>query len=1187
MPSADVIYYCQTCDAEVTPRGPGRRCPIDGSTLYRIAKQFRPGTVVAGRYTLRRPLGRGGMGLVFLAAENDRGRDVALKVVSGDNPITVKRFLREARASSRVLHPRIVTVYDVGQFEDGRPYMAMELLDGLPLSDIIATDAPLEPGRAAHIASHIAEALVATHAQSILHRDLKPDNVFVRVDDDGVEQAKVLDFGLAKTVDGQPGELGTLTAQGLIIGTPHYMSPEQCRCWALTPATDIYSLGCVLFEMLTGRIPFQGRTPEDLMHSHIGLAPPTLAGCGIVAPQALEDLLAECLSKNAEERPTASNTVLRLREIVGIAADGTHKPPATVVVTPGSVNGRPTLSVNRRTTEEVGQRFRPTLVGRSELRRGLHRLLEECFRDRKGMVVRIEGTAGIGKSKLVEWYRGRVLRAGGRPVVGYRKPDDGPLAAIREALEVLFEIEGANRAAVERALASQEAKLSAFHRRLVADFLRPTDTPALRGLSPEDERLLTYAAVVRALIVGARKLPTVVVLEGLRDTEPFAQEFLDELGEQLAATTTSLLFVFVVRTDGDSNQATVVPAGSGSLPISMRDRYHLVRVQPMRHDEMVELLHRALPGLDARATRYLTESCGGHPRHALELLRHLVAVEALTSDEGLWSLTTQPSTPAQVDSLVLQRLAAIDSHSDGASLLIRAAILGENVQIDVLTAMLEREGQRKLVSQLDDVIHQLVCDGWLRHEERNIVLFEHELIRERIVKRYGTTNAARRLHMAAGEAWETRHAGHIEDIAGNVARHFDAAGSPSRALGYALIAAGAAETRHDTAGALAAWETAARILDRVVIDERATKIRCGLAGAYLRCGQLEKAEEALLLAGAEPEVLELRGDLAEARGDSTAAIEKFALAATTLRARGQDVRAAQTDLKRATTLRKVGALDDAAFALEETLRRLEARREDTRWLRAEALSGLAIVGQLQGRLDDAVTCLAREEVLRRDLGDPVALGRALYARSGVEWRRGNLDAALQISHDSAELLEAAGHVRGLAHALRAAGAISYKLGNLEQSKTYSGQAWKLFERLGDSRGQQRVSVSLADVAYKSGDLAIALGWARRAAALAEELADPDAAASAFVAMADISMARRDPRSALEYLEDAWRHDSRVPEDRWRTAYIQEQRGNALQALGDEAGASKKFQDAIAIYERTGNAGAAQTLKSRLKVAQDA
>ncbi len=274
------------------------------------------GEVFDGRYLIEESLGEGGMGVVFRAQHVELGRQFAVKVLRrdfGTDPESVERFAREARAASGIGHPHIVNVVDFGTLRDGSPYLVMEFLQGETLSRRLAREGSLPPEDAMAIAEQIADALQAAHALGVVHRDLKPDNVFLVPRAEG-PHAKLLDFGVAKVL----GAARKLTRTGVVFGTPQYMSPEQAAGQPVDHRTDIYALGLLLYEMLTGRVPFQGDSFMGVLSQHMfDLPPPPSEVCGHdLGP--LERLVLWSLEKSPDDRPLDAQAFLdELRRIRG------------------------------------------------------------------------------------------------------------------------------------------------------------------------------------------------------------------------------------------------------------------------------------------------------------------------------------------------------------------------------------------------------------------------------------------------------------------------------------------------------------------------------------------------------------------------------------------------------------------------------------------------------------------------------------------------------------------------------------------------------------------------------------------------------------------------------------------------------------------------------------------------------
>jgi hypothetical protein len=290
------------------------------------------GRVVDGCYRVDRILGKGGMGAVFAAHDVRMERDVALKVIRpelSDNHDNVKRFLREIKIASKLSHTNIVTFYHTNKTEDGVLYIAMELLHGRSLKDVIAQDAPMLPSRACLIAMQIADALQEAHAHRVVHRDLKPGNVMVETARTGEPRVKLLDFGIAKSFEIETSQTTEflLTHTNQIFGTPPYMSPEQCTdVRKVDHRSDIYSLGIILYEMLTRAYPYEARTAWEFLTAHTTGVPIPLAERRHLAEEHLLPQLQAVLTKVLAKDPDARyQTVAELRHdlVSAMQAGGT------------------------------------------------------------------------------------------------------------------------------------------------------------------------------------------------------------------------------------------------------------------------------------------------------------------------------------------------------------------------------------------------------------------------------------------------------------------------------------------------------------------------------------------------------------------------------------------------------------------------------------------------------------------------------------------------------------------------------------------------------------------------------------------------------------------------------------------------------------------------------------------------
>ncbi len=322
--------------------------PASGSR----ADDPRVGAVLLDRVRIVRPIARGGMGKVYLAEQLLMGRTCAVKILdvkAGPGTAEVdfaRRFLLEASVASKLTHPNVVTIFDYGETPDGACFIAMEYLEGRSLSDEIRALGRLPADRAISIAMQVGRALRAAHGLGVVHRDLKPGNVFLVAREGEEDLAKVLDFGLVK----QTAVLGDQTQAGRIMGSPRYMAPEQAQARAVDARADIYSLGAVLYAMLTGRPPFEKATELATIMAQVNEPPPPIASVApdVLLPAGLEAVIMKCLAKNPDYRfPSMEQVVAALRAVSGAgpAATDSIRTAAPAVATSQAIEA---LSAGRR-----------------------------------------------------------------------------------------------------------------------------------------------------------------------------------------------------------------------------------------------------------------------------------------------------------------------------------------------------------------------------------------------------------------------------------------------------------------------------------------------------------------------------------------------------------------------------------------------------------------------------------------------------------------------------------------------------------------------------------------------------------------------------------------------------------------------------------------------------------------------
>jgi serine/threonine-protein kinase len=280
-------------------------CPHDGSPTQVLNDEPPPdpliGRVIDGRYRVEKQIGEGGMGVVYLTTHAILGKRMALKVLRGDmakDAEVVQRFMQEAQSATSIGHANIIDISDFGRLPDGSVYFVMEYLDGASLSHFINAGGSIPVQTAVHVIRQIASALDAAHTRGIVHRDLKPDNVYLVKRGQDPHFVKVLDFGIAKV----GGASSKLTRTGMIFGTPHYMSPEQASGQSVDHRTDIYALGIIMYEMFTGKVPFDGDTFMGILSKH--MFEPPVPPSQVLGKRlgVIEEVILKSLAKKPDER---------------------------------------------------------------------------------------------------------------------------------------------------------------------------------------------------------------------------------------------------------------------------------------------------------------------------------------------------------------------------------------------------------------------------------------------------------------------------------------------------------------------------------------------------------------------------------------------------------------------------------------------------------------------------------------------------------------------------------------------------------------------------------------------------------------------------------------------------------------------------------------------------------------------
>jgi predicted ATPase len=712
-------------------------------------------------------IGRGGMGAVYKARQTSLDRLVALKCLPAEctrDPVWLARFRREARTASALNHPHICTIYDTGEAA-GRPFLSMELVEGTTLEALVGRRRPV-PDLARWL-GQAAQALAAAHAAGVVHRDVKPANIMVR--DDGI--IKVLDFGLAHRLPAlrvQPSTWsGARTEPGTLVGTLSYMSPEQARADPVDAATDIFSLGLVLYELATGQHPFRAGSELGVLHAIAAQVPVPPARLNPEIPAGLEALILHMLAKDPRLRPTAVEVAAALAQAAGGTSAGPGSPPAG-------------LALN-------------LVVGRQTEWAALRAGFEEAAAGR-GLLLCVTGEPGLGKTTLVEIFLDQ-LAASGRPVNLARGRCSERLAGAEaylpwlEALDSLLKGEGG--AALARAL------------RLLA----PSWYVQLAPLAADDSALAGVLADAKAasqerrkrelgvfLQEVSRQRPLVVFLDDVHWTDPSSVDLLAYLASKFCEWR-----LLVVATYRPSDLLrTGHPFGPIKLELQGKSTCREIALPFLSRDDLDRYLALAFTGHQfppdlAAALHARTE---GNPLFLVDLLCYLRNRGVIVQDQGRWALVRalpdlQRELPESVRGMIQRKLDQL-SEAD-RQLLLAASVQGPEFDSAVVAQLVGREAAEveERLEVLERVYRVVRQTGEETLPDRTLTLrfgFVHILYQNALYAALQPTRKAA-WSAAAARALLAQHGEKSTELAADLAMLFEAAREPERAADYYLTAA--------------------------------------------------------------------------------------------------------------------------------------------------------------------------------------------------------------------------------------------------------------------------------------------------------------------------------------------------------------------------------------------------------------
>ncbi|MHC5035796.1 MAG: protein kinase domain-containing protein [Planctomycetota bacterium] len=1087
------------------------------------------GRLINNRYRILRRIGEGGMATVYLAEDTVEGnRRIALKTLKPGRvtPGMIESLKVEFQILTRMRHPHLVEVYDLGRIDDSKEtFFTLEYVEGLDFYQATATSDEQE---LYDFIVQLCRALAYIHAHGLIHSDIKPSNILVGRGTGREGDApcvKVMDFGLAREM--------TTSSGTRIRGTVEYMAPEVAKGERTDRRTDLYSLGIVLYQAVTRVLPFTGDSITKLVRAHLEVIPPPPSRVRKGTSRALDELIGKLCSKEPSQRHASANEVIR-----------------AINTSTGSA-----YEIETKDTREsyiLSARF----LGRDREVERLMALFERGADEKdEGGLILVSGEMGIGKTKLMNEVRTRIQLQGARFLSTRCTPDGG--RAYGPVIDLL-------RATVPLASAETLAKHGSVLSGLLPGLSAHLGVGPPPALDPEKEKLRLFDRVARFLAEVARQKTFALFIDDVHWADAASLEMLEHV---LQSARDEPVRIFGAYRDDEVSGTPL----EGFLRSLREDApCEEVSLKRLPREDVERLIHSIFPELetDPDLLNLFFDRTGGNPLFVQEMMRSLVEEGVIREEEGAWVLSREGmervGIPDSILGTVGRRLERLGESALG--ILGPLAAFGRGVSIGLLAKAVEGE-KADLLEGLRELEEKVILTERLTEAGEREFDFEHETIRTLAYDRLGEKGKAD-LHERIGGILEEVVADQVDEHLEELAHHFFRSRNRKKAQAYLLRAAAACRKAYANRRAADLYGKA---LSLIPLDDRATRLEVfeGLGDLFKILGELDKADEnyrcmlplAESLGDGKKQAIAFGGigRVYQMKGDFQAAADYARKAIGICEAVGDDRGRIEFLYLEGTSFWRMVSLDKALPPLEEGLRLAE--KIGDRGGMGLALLGIGLVHHTRGDFAKALDFYRRSLSLYEELGDKTRIHMLHSNLGNALLNVGFMDKALASIKESLRLSRELGDRLGEAHSLMLTGSIHRSRGDAGNSRKATEESLSILRRIGDRFREGVGLVYLAETYELRGEIRRALALCRDALTLLKGLEAKDFLASCYRSIGRLLTKRGEFAEALRFFDEG---SSLVEstEAKPQRSEIGRERMELLLQLGDAGGARASYEETL-------------------------